>query len=104
MTLRENNLKEIEGGTILESQGILVANKRSLLERPGLLRVSAREGQRGRRGDSAVERPGGSMGAQAPARRGARQPLYQQLAGGEGRECPGTAPGDEGRLLDGMER
>lgn len=39
MTLRENNLKEIEGGTILESQGILVANRKSLLERPGLLKV-----------------------------------------------------------------
>ena len=30
MTLRENNLKEIEGGRILDSEGILVANKRSL--------------------------------------------------------------------------
>lgn len=39
MTLRENNLKEIEGGRILDSQGVLVANKRALLEQPGLLAV-----------------------------------------------------------------
>lgn len=39
MTLRENNLKEIKGGVIMESQGILVANKRSLMDRPGLLQV-----------------------------------------------------------------
>jgi len=39
VTLRENNLKEIEGGNIMDSQGILVANKRSLLDRPGLLQV-----------------------------------------------------------------
>ena len=30
MTLRENNLKEIEGGKILESEGVLVANKQAL--------------------------------------------------------------------------
>ncbi len=41
VTLRENNLREIEGGNILESQGILVANRRSLLERPQLLEVRA---------------------------------------------------------------
>ena len=29
-TLRENNLKEIEGGTILESQGVLVGSRRTL--------------------------------------------------------------------------
>lgn len=39
VTLRENNLKEIQGGIIMESQGILVANKRSLMDRPGLLQV-----------------------------------------------------------------
>ncbi|GAB4823406.1 hypothetical protein N2152v2_010452 [Parachlorella kessleri] len=37
VTLRENNLKQIEGGTILQSEGVLVANRRSLLERKGLL-------------------------------------------------------------------
>ncbi len=39
VTLRENNLKEIKGGRILDSQGILVANRRALLERPGLMEV-----------------------------------------------------------------
>ncbi len=39
VTLRENNLKELEGGHILWSQGALVANRRALQERPGLLEV-----------------------------------------------------------------
>ena len=39
VTLRENNLKQIEGGKILESQGVLVANKRSLREDPRLLQL-----------------------------------------------------------------
>nr|QKY14853.1 ATP phosphoribosyltransferase (HISN) [Polytomella parva] len=39
VTLRENNLKEIEGGNVLESQGMLVANRKALLERPGLLKI-----------------------------------------------------------------
>ena len=39
VTLRENNLKEIEGGRIVDSQGVLVANKRALREQPGLLAV-----------------------------------------------------------------
>ena len=39
VTLRENNLKQIDGGRIMESQGVFVANKRALLERPGLLEV-----------------------------------------------------------------
>ncbi|MEW5308878.1 MAG: hypothetical protein WDW38_000802 [Sanguina aurantia] len=39
VTLRENNLKEISGGTVMQSQGILVANKKALMERPGLLHV-----------------------------------------------------------------
>jgi ATP phosphoribosyltransferase len=39
VTLRENNLKQIEGGRILDSQGVLVANRRALTEQPGLLAV-----------------------------------------------------------------
>jgi ATP phosphoribosyltransferase len=39
VTLRENNLKELEGGRILDSQGVLVANRRALQERPGLMEV-----------------------------------------------------------------
>jgi hypothetical protein len=36
-TLRENNLKEISGGSVLSSQGVFVANKRALLERKEVL-------------------------------------------------------------------
>lgn len=36
-TLRENNLKEIEGGILLESQAVLVASRKSLIERKGTL-------------------------------------------------------------------
>ncbi|GAV86507.1 HisG domain-containing protein/HisG_C domain-containing protein [Cephalotus follicularis] len=36
-TLRENNLKEIEGGVVLESQAVLVASKKSLVQRKGVL-------------------------------------------------------------------
>ncbi|KAK2966086.1 hypothetical protein RJ640_025582 [Escallonia rubra] len=36
-TLRENNLKEIEGGVLLESQAVLVASRRSLTQRTGVL-------------------------------------------------------------------
>ncbi|CAK7339966.1 unnamed protein product [Dovyalis caffra] len=32
-TLRENNLKEIEGGVVLESQAVLVARRKSLIQR-----------------------------------------------------------------------
>lgn len=39
VTLRENNLKEIEGGKILESEGVLVANRRALKQDPRLLKV-----------------------------------------------------------------
>jgi ATP phosphoribosyltransferase len=39
VTLRENNLKEIEGGTVLRSQGVLVANRRSLEESDGMLEL-----------------------------------------------------------------
>ncbi len=38
-TLRENNLKQITGGRVLESQGCLVASRRALLQRPGALDV-----------------------------------------------------------------
>ncbi|KAK9704976.1 hypothetical protein RND81_07G024300 [Saponaria officinalis] len=36
-TLRENNLKEIEGGIVLESQAVLVASRKSLTTRKGVL-------------------------------------------------------------------
>lgn len=39
VTLRENNLKEVEGGKILESEGVLVANKRALKKDPRLMKV-----------------------------------------------------------------
>jgi ATP phosphoribosyltransferase len=39
VTLKENNLREIEGGRILDSQGVLVASRSSLLQRPGLLGI-----------------------------------------------------------------
>jgi ATP phosphoribosyltransferase len=39
-TLRENNLKEIEGGVILESQAVFVASRRSLIERKGVLDIT----------------------------------------------------------------
>ncbi|KAJ0980817.1 hypothetical protein J5N97_009072 [Dioscorea zingiberensis] len=39
-TLRENNLKEIEGGVLLESQGVLVARKKSLIQRKGVLDIT----------------------------------------------------------------
>ena len=38
-TLRENNLKQIAGGRVLESQGVLVASRSALLHRPGALEV-----------------------------------------------------------------
>ncbi|QDZ18863.1 ATP phosphoribosyltransferase [Chloropicon primus] len=38
-TLRENNLREIIGGRVIESEGIMVASKRALKERPGLLEI-----------------------------------------------------------------
>ncbi|KAK9826505.1 hypothetical protein WJX81_007753 [Elliptochloris bilobata] len=37
VTLRENNLKEVVGGRIMDSQGVLVASRAALLQRPGLL-------------------------------------------------------------------
>ncbi|CAI9103785.1 OLC1v1002337C2 [Oldenlandia corymbosa var. corymbosa] len=39
-TLKENNLKEIEGGIILESQAVLVASRKSLVKRKGVLDVT----------------------------------------------------------------
>uniref|UniRef100_A0ACD5WVW0 Uncharacterized protein n=1 Tax=Avena sativa TaxID=4498 RepID=A0ACD5WVW0_AVESA len=39
-TLHENNLKEIEGGVILESQAALVASRKSLNRREGALEIS----------------------------------------------------------------
>lgn len=39
-TLRENNLKEIEGGTVVESQAVLVASKRALLQRKDVLEAA----------------------------------------------------------------
>lgn len=36
-TLRENNLKEIDGGVIVESQAVLVASRKSLTQREGVL-------------------------------------------------------------------
>ncbi|KAJ6836408.1 ATP phosphoribosyltransferase 1, chloroplastic-like [Iris pallida] len=39
-TLRENNLKEIEGGVVLESQAVLVASKKSLIQRSGVLDIT----------------------------------------------------------------
>ena len=39
VTLRENNLREIEGGRIMDSEGVLVANRTALKNRSGLLEV-----------------------------------------------------------------
>ncbi|EYU26952.1 hypothetical protein ABFS82_14G089200 [Erythranthe guttata] len=39
-TLKENNLKEIDGGVILESQAVLVASRRSLIQRKGVLDIT----------------------------------------------------------------
>ncbi|KAK8967330.1 hypothetical protein KSP40_PGU001402 [Platanthera guangdongensis] len=39
-TLRENYLKEIKGGVVLESQAVLIGSKKSLTQRPGVLDVT----------------------------------------------------------------
>ncbi len=39
MTLRENNLKEIEGGRIMDSEGVLIGNAAALRDSPELLAV-----------------------------------------------------------------
>ncbi|KAG6556845.1 hypothetical protein Mapa_001792 [Marchantia paleacea] len=36
-TLRENNLKELEGGKVISSQGVFVGSKKALMNRPGVL-------------------------------------------------------------------
>ena len=65
VTLRENNLKQIAGGTIMHSQGALVANRRALLERP--VRVCVIGGRRGPEGR-------GWLGADAALRCGRWRP------------------------------
>nr|XP_043620429.1 ATP phosphoribosyltransferase 1, chloroplastic-like [Erigeron canadensis] len=40
VTLKENNLKEIEGGVLLESQAVMVASRKSLVQRKGLLDIT----------------------------------------------------------------
>ena len=40
VTLRENNLKQLEGAKVMDSQGVLVGNRQSLLKRPGLLEIA----------------------------------------------------------------
>ncbi|PRQ55128.1 putative ATP phosphoribosyltransferase [Rosa chinensis] len=40
ITLKENNLKEIEGGVVLRSQAVLVASKRSLLKMKSALETT----------------------------------------------------------------
>ncbi|KAL9252678.1 ATP phosphoribosyltransferase 2, chloroplastic-like protein [Drosera capensis] len=39
-TLRENNLKEIEGGLVLESQAVFIASRKSLIQRNGVLDIT----------------------------------------------------------------
>ncbi|XP_061376001.1 ATP phosphoribosyltransferase 2, chloroplastic-like [Gastrolobium bilobum] len=39
-TLKENNLKEIEGGVVLESQAVLVASRKSMIQRKGVLETT----------------------------------------------------------------
>lgn len=39
-TLRDNHLREVEGGVILHSQGILIANRHALKERPEVLAMA----------------------------------------------------------------
>ncbi|KAJ7514546.1 hypothetical protein O6H91_23G049100 [Diphasiastrum complanatum] len=39
-TLKENNLKEIDGGRLISSQAVFVASKRALLERKGVLDIA----------------------------------------------------------------
>ncbi len=40
VTLRENRLKEIAGGTLFESQAVFIGNRASLLQRPGVLTIT----------------------------------------------------------------
>ena len=41
-TLRDNHLKQIEGGTIIQSQAALIGNRAALQSRPGLLTTTRR--------------------------------------------------------------
>lgn len=40
VTLRENRLKEIEGGKLFDSQAVFIGNRTALLERPGVLDIT----------------------------------------------------------------
>ena len=40
VTLRENRLKEIEGGKLFDSQAVFIGNRAALLERPGVLDIA----------------------------------------------------------------
>ena len=40
VTLRENRLKEIEGGKLLSSQAVFIGNRVALIERPGTLAIA----------------------------------------------------------------
>jgi ATP phosphoribosyltransferase len=40
VTLRENHLKQVEGGTLLSSQACLIGNRRALKQRPDVLAVA----------------------------------------------------------------
>jgi ATP phosphoribosyltransferase len=40
VTLRENRLKEIEGGQLFDSQAVFIGNRTALLERPGVLDIT----------------------------------------------------------------
>jgi hypothetical protein len=64
VTLRENNLRTIEGGRIMDSQGVLVANRRALLGRP--VSAGGREGgMAGARRGRGRGRGGGLLGWRA---------------------------------------
>ncbi|KAG5043720.1 hypothetical protein JHK87_007635 [Glycine soja] len=39
-TLRENNLKEIKGGVVLESQAVFIASRKSMIQRKGVLETT----------------------------------------------------------------
>ncbi|CAJ1963740.1 unnamed protein product [Sphenostylis stenocarpa] len=39
-TLKENNLKEIKGGVVLESQAVLIASRKSMIQRKGVLETT----------------------------------------------------------------
>ncbi|RZB68802.1 ATP phosphoribosyltransferase 2, chloroplastic [Glycine soja] len=39
-TLRENNLKEIKGGVVLESQVVFIASRKSMIQQKGVLETT----------------------------------------------------------------